>query len=775
MSGESNEQFPLTGATLNTSGGAESTSSSTETARETIALNPALLLPGEKPGELIGSYKLLEKIGEGGMGTVWVAEQCEPIRRRVALKVVKLGMDTRQVVARFEAERQALAIMDHPNIAKVLDAGATENGRPYFVMELVNGTRITDYCDLHNVPTRRRLELFVQVCRAVAHAHQKGIIHRDLKPPNILVTVNDTAPAPRIIDFGIAKAIAGQCLTDKTVYTAFEEFIGTPAYMSPEQAEMTPLGIDARTDVYSLGVLLYELLTGATPFASERFQKLGPNEIRQIIREEEPPRPSTRLTTLQLDTRTNVARRHQCDPPKLLHFIRGDLDWIVMKCLDKDRTRRYQTAEELATDVQRHLNGEAIVARPPGQLYRLGKLTRRHRSALVVATVTLLATCATLAVVAFVWPDRFSFLRATPERRLARALKLLAHYDEQAAIPDAIYQLKEGLKSDSRDFHLWAALGWANWLLSGEDELEETRAEASNCASRALSFNPNNSQAHLVEGLAKGFVQDWVSATNHLWTAKTLTTSSDPIVLVSLAAVLQASGDAAKANEIAILAEQEARGNWDVFDRLGTFYYQSEFSDAALRSARQMFEKAVELAPRSPLAHRNLGNILLLQGDRGLALEHYQRSLALRRTSATLSAIGSLYNRQRRFDLAADYFRDASLLDPSKFIYHASAGLASLEIPARRTEATNHFFQALRQIEDVSNPANTRPLLRAYQGLCLGALARPSEARAALELAITNAGSDFRILRVARDAYRILGDTNRVRELEVLLPRKKNN
>src|SRR6185436_5999178 len=322
----------------------------------------------ERIGDKIGRYKLMEQLGEGGMGIVFVAEQKEPVRRTVALKVIKPGMDTRQVVARFEAERQALAMMNHPNIAKVLDAGATEVGRPYFVMELVRGIRITDYCDQANLSTKERLDLFIKVCQAIQHAHQKGIIHRDIKPSNILVTLHDGVPVPKVIDFGIAKATEGR-LTDATVYTQLHQFIGTPAYMSPEQAEMSGLDIDTRSDIYSLGVLLYELLTGKTPFDAKELMASGIDAMRKTIREKEPARPSTRLATLHGEELTTAAKRRSTDTSKLFHQLQGDLDWIVMKCLEKDRSRRYQTANGLAVDLKRHLNNEAVVARPPSSAY----------------------------------------------------------------------------------------------------------------------------------------------------------------------------------------------------------------------------------------------------------------------------------------------------------------------------------------------------------------------------------------------------------------------
>ncbi len=348
-------------------------------------------VPSEQPGDKIGRYKLLQQIGEGGCGVVYMAEQEEPVRRRVALKVIKLGMDTKEVIARFEAERQALALMDHPNIAKVLDGGATQTGRPYFVMELVRGIKITDYCDQNNLPTEERLKLFTQVCQAIQHAHQKGIIHRDIKPSNILVTISEPGSpgCPKVIDFGIAKATTGQRLTDKTVFTAFEQFIGTPAYMSPEQAMMTSLDIDTRTDIYALGVLLYELLTGRTPFDAKELMAGGLDAMRRIILEQEPARPSTRLSTLLAADLTAVASHRHAEPARLGTLLRGDLDWIVMKALEKDRTRRYETANGLAADVQRHLDNEPVVARPPSTGYRFQKMVRRNKLAFAAATAVM--------------------------------------------------------------------------------------------------------------------------------------------------------------------------------------------------------------------------------------------------------------------------------------------------------------------------------------------------------------------------------------------------
>jgi len=377
----------------------------------------------EHAGAIIGRYKLLEQIGEGGFGVVYMAEQVEPVQRKVAIKIVKAGMDTRAVVARFEAERQALALMDHPNIAKVYDGGTTGSpasqpstlndqlslGRSYFVMELVRGIPITEFCDQKKLSTTERLTLFMSVCSAVQHAHQKGIIHRDLKPSNILVTLHDGKPVPKVIDFGVAKAL-GQKLTEKTLFTAFAQLVGTPAYMSPEQAELSGLDVDTRSDIYSLGVLLYELLTGVTPFDRETLAKAALDEVRHMIREVVPTRPSTRLTQerLRLEALGKSLIRH---PPSAIH---KDLDWIVMKCLEKDRARRYDTANGLAMDVGRHLKDEAIVARPPSRLYGFQKAVRRHKLGFAAAALLIMVLAAGVMV------STWQAVRATRAERAAR-------------------------------------------------------------------------------------------------------------------------------------------------------------------------------------------------------------------------------------------------------------------------------------------------------------------------------------------------------------------
>jgi eukaryotic-like serine/threonine-protein kinase len=342
----------------------------------------------ERPGTIIGPYKLLQQIGEGGMGVVFMAEQTEPIERTVALKIIKPGMDTRQVIARFEAERQVLALMDHPNIARVIDAGTTDTGRPYFVMELVKGVLITKYCDEKQLPLRARLELLLPVCQAVQHAHQKGIIHRDIKPNNVLVAEYDDQAVPKVIDFGVAKATASK-LTEKTMFTEFGQVLGTIEYMSPEQAKLNQLDIDTRSDIYSLGVLLYELLTGLTPFGRKRLNEAAFDEMLRIIREEEPPKPSTRLTAS--DTLPSIAASRHLEPHKLTALVRGELEWIVMKCLEKDRNRRYETASGFAKDLHRYLEDEPVEARPPTRVYRLKKFLRRNRAAVLAGSAIVAA------------------------------------------------------------------------------------------------------------------------------------------------------------------------------------------------------------------------------------------------------------------------------------------------------------------------------------------------------------------------------------------------
>jgi serine/threonine protein kinase len=389
----------------------------------------------EQPGTIIGPYKLLQQIGEGGFGVVFLTEQERPVKRRVAVKIIKPGMDTREVIARFEAERQALAVMDHPCIAKVYDAGATAHGRPYFVMELVQGVPITEYCDQCNLTTKERLELFITVCQAVQHAHQKGVIHRDIKPTNVLVAIQDGKPSPKIIDFGVAKAI-NQQLTDRTLMTAYAQIIGTPLYMSPEQAELSPLGVDTRSDIYSLGVLLYELLAGTTPFDKDRLHAASYDELRRIIREEEPPRPSARISTLAANLATTVAEHQRTDVRRLSQQLSGELDWIVMKCLDKDRNRRYESAGSLAHDVERYLHDEPVQACPPSRSYRLLKWMRRNKVAAVAGATVFIVLAVTTAI------STWLLLREKDSRRQAEFAAQIADVVNPyvANSPEAIEQ-----------------------------------------------------------------------------------------------------------------------------------------------------------------------------------------------------------------------------------------------------------------------------------------------------------------------------------------------
>jgi serine/threonine protein kinase/WD40 repeat protein/Tfp pilus assembly protein PilF len=416
-----------------------------ENSPQPLGATPDISVAVEKPGTQIGPYKLLQQIGEGGMGTVYMAEQTEPIARRVALKIIKLGMDTRQVIARFEAERQALAMMDHVNIARVLDAGTTEAGRSYFVMELVHGVPITKYCDDNHLRPRERLELFVPACQAIQHAHQKGIIHRDIKPSNVMVTLYDGKPVPKVIDFGVAKATE-QKLTERTLFTQYGTMVGTLEYMSPEQAEMSALGVDTRSDIYSLGVLLYELLTGSTPLTHERMKDAAYAEILRMIKDEEPPKPSTRLSDSAEALASISANRHT-EPAKLTKLMRGELDWIVMKALEKDRNRRYETAKDFAADVQRYLEDEPVQACPPTVGYRMSKLVRRHQGPVLAASLVLLVLVA--GMIGTTW----GMLRATDAEAVAvneAKQKDVALTDKVAALTDAEEQLFQALVNRAR-------------------------------------------------------------------------------------------------------------------------------------------------------------------------------------------------------------------------------------------------------------------------------------------------------------------------------------
>ena len=514
----------------------------------------ALMTPRSPSSEYtsfrIGPYKLVSMLGEGGFGCVYLADQEQPVRRKVALKILKLGMDTKQVIGRFEAERQVLALMDHPNIAKVLDAGATESGRPYFVMELVKGVPITEYCDTHQLSTKERLVLFMLVCHAVQHAHQKGIIHRDLKPSNVLIAMHDGKPVPKVIDFGIAKAL-DQKLTEKTVFTEMRQLIGTPEYMSPEQAEMTGIDIDTRSDVYSLGVLLYELLTGTTPFDARELREAGYGEIQRIIREVEPQKPSTRLSTLG-EKLTDIAKRRKAEPKLLTKSLRGDLDWIAMKCLEKDRTRRYETANALAMDVLRFLCDEPVAATPPSLRYRMGKFVRRNRRLAysISAIAAVLVLTSSVAV--------FFALREAQARRNAerdRDAAMLAQTDLTliiaASYPDRDKPVKQieacldTYRRLNRDRQPEAAFAWFN--LAVFHRSEERAAEAEQCLNRALEIlreiNPADRAQLILQGLNVVVAVHEFGAEVDSWTVSSLLGR----VFDGLASLREARGDIAGA------------------------------------------------------------------------------------------------------------------------------------------------------------------------------------------------------------------------------------
>jgi tetratricopeptide (TPR) repeat protein len=595
----------------------------------------------EAVGKTIGRYKVLEKLGEGGFGVVYVAHQEEPVRRRVALKVIKLGMDTKEVIARFEQERQALALMDHPNIAKVLDAGATASGRPYFVMEWVKGERITDYCDKQSLTTRQRLDLFVQICHAIQHAHQKGIIHRDIKPSNILVAVQDGAPVPKVIDFGIAKATQ-QRLTEKTVYTALGDFVGTPAYMSPEQAELTGQDIDTRSDIYSLGVLLYELLTGKTPFETKDLLAKGIEEMRRAIREEEPRRPSTRLTTMDAGELTTTAKHRQTDSPKLVHLVRGDLDWIAMKCLEKDRTRRYDTANGLARDVQRHLAGEPVEAAPPSAPYRFKKFLRRHRGQVIAGGVVALALI--LGMLGTIW--QATVASAQRDKARSEAARAVAAESQAQRRADELQKVA--------DFQ-GAMLAQVDPAAAGVRLAQDVRARfAAALAKAALPEKERQAQEELFEGqwsrvnatdaalelIDSTILKPAVSAIDKQFTGQ-------PAIAATLRHVLAERyhqlglDDAALALEQQALAERRrvlGEAHPDTLlslGNVGAFLSALGKSDAAEACYREALEKSRRVRgddnPDTLTCIANLGNLLLEKGQLSEAEPLFREALKGRR------------------------------------------------------------------------------------------------------------------------------------------------
>jgi serine/threonine protein kinase/tetratricopeptide (TPR) repeat protein len=567
--------------------------------------------PVEGPGTKIGPYKLLQQIGEGGFGIVYMAEQDKPVHRRVALKIIKPGMDSAQVIARFEAERQALAMMDHQNIAKVYDAGTTDYGRPFFAMELVHGVPITRYCDDNHLTVRERLELFVPICKAIQHAHQKGIIHRDLKPSNVLVCLYDGQPVPKVIDFGVAKATE-QRLTERTMFTQYGQIVGTFEYMSPEQAEMSQLGVDTRSDIYSLGVMLYELLTGSTPLQRQRLREAGLAEMLKIVKEEEPPKPSTRLSSTQEAPKIAAARR--TEPVKLAKLLRGELDWVVMRCLEKDRARRYDTANGLARDIERYLHDEPVEAGPPGTGYRLRKLARKHRTALSIAG--LFAMFLVLAAAVSIWQA----VRATRAEGLALAERDRAEQEKDRA--------EAGFKM-ARDT--------VDRFFTQVGESQQLKAQGMEKFRRDLLQNAKDFYERLIREQ-----RDAPEARQDLGLAH-----------LRLAGIQQALGDFTAAQTssdkaIEILGEL-ARAHPDVAEyqrdlaasifRLGAIHFDAGRSDKAELAYQQASPLQEKLASDYP----------------GVA--EYQRSLA-----TTHVALGIIYYRAGKFEKAQDSLEQAQAL-----------------------------------------------------------------------------------------------------------------
>lgn len=615
--------------------------------------------PNEGPGTIIGRYKLLQQIGEGGFGAVYMAEQLEPVRRKVALKIIKLGMDTKQVVARFESERQALALMDHPNVARVFDAGAADSGRPYFVMELVRGIAITEYADTNNLSLRERLRLFVTACQAVQHAHQKGIIHRDIKPSNVMVTLHDGHPVPKVIDFGIAKAVS-QRLTEKTVFTEFRQIVGTPQYMSPEQAEMSGLDVDTRCDIYSLGVLLYELLTSTTPLEAEWLRTAGYAEMQRIIREEDPPPPSLRVSTLheQLET---VARNRRIEPRVLSRLFRGDLDWIVMKALEKDRTRRYSTAGDLAADVERYLRDEPVEASPPSVAYKLRKFARRNRTGVMAALFAATALFVGLALATV------GFVRARDEANRAQAIARFLEEIVAAVNPS---------EAESRDI-----------------DVEHVVRRA-----RELFGNDHATVAAALEGLALQLqhagnlasAEQLYRESERIWRSRGDKSPSLALALGRLGSLLRLKGDDSG-------AEAALRESLEIAAALPDVM-QSAFSDsrselATLLQRKGQFEEAAALV-REALRVRRLQP----------QAQQYRIAQSLEQLTQVLVSAGRIDEADLSFKEAIDTYRPLFPADSPTAAYYNFAYGHWLRQHGRQEKAEPYLREAIRIYRQMPNP-----------------------------------------------------------------------
>jgi serine/threonine protein kinase/Flp pilus assembly protein TadD len=635
----------------------------------------------ESPGTVIGSYKLVEQIGEGGMGSVWMAQQTEPVKRLVAVKLIKAGMDSRQVIARFEAERQALALMDHPNIARVLDGGTTSAGRPYFVMDLVKGVPITRYCDQHHLTPRQRLELFIPVCQAVQHAHQKGIIHRDLKPSNVLVALYDGKPVPKIIDFGVAKA-AGPQLTDKTLVTGFGSIVGTLEYMSPEQAEINQLDIDTRSDIYSLGVLLYELLTGSPPFNRKELTQAGMLEMLRVIREQEPTKPSTKLSTAEgLPT---LAANRGTEPAKLTKLVRGELDWIVMKALEKDRNRRYETANAFAMDVERYLADEPVQACPPSAGYRLRKFARRNKGSLAVAALSLFFLALLGIGAGWVARDR-SAREAQLREAVTAALDKVAELRQRARWGEAqavLEQVRHRLgSSGTKD--LRRKLEQAEADLALVDRLEAARLKAS-----ALVHNHFDT-ASAVRDYAAAFREAGIGEET-----EAPRTVADRIRSRAVREQLVAAVDVWAVQ----VREEPARRDWLLAVALAADPdpWRSRFRDAAVwndRTALERLAREANVSELSPQILSALGMLLVARDADAIPF----LTAAQRRYPSDFwlnSVLGMALHRARRWNDAIGYYRAALALRPATSILYSNLGLA-LHEKDRVNEAVVEYQKAL--------------------------------------------------------------------------------
>jgi tetratricopeptide (TPR) repeat protein/serine/threonine protein kinase len=708
----------------------------------------------EARGALVGPYKLIELIGEGGMGVVWLAQQQEPVKRVVAVKLIKTGLDSRQVIARFEAERQALALMDHANIARVLDAGATPAGRPFFVMELVKGVPITRYCDEHHLTPKQRLELFVPVCQAVQHAHQKGIIHRDLKPSNVLVALYDGMPVPKVIDFGVAKA-AGQSLTDKTLVTGFGNIVGTLEYMSPEQAEINQLDIDTRSDIYSLGVLLYELLTGSPPFTQKELEKAGMLEMLRVIREQEPSKPSTKLSTAEgLPT---LAANRGTEPAKLTRLVRGELDWIVMKALEKDRNRRYETANGFAMDVQRYLADEAVQACPPSVGYKLRKFARRNKAALVTAALILIAITVVAGAIGWIINDRRA-QQVMTEREVDSAVTEASRMQGQSRWPEALawVQRAEGVLAPGggsaalqrrvqdlrRDLEMVAKLEEirlaAAEVKDGQfDSTGKDRAYAQAFREYGMDLYTLDPKAAAERIQALGIrepvtdaLYDWIidkahdPKREHLWAVLGLA-DPDPWRSAIRGAIwrgdLQGVKQLAAAPEVADLPPASAgflalamfdngapAKAVNLLRRTQTRYPANFWINhqlaAALRCMKPpqldeaigFFRAALALRPQSPGAHLNLGAALQDQGRLDEAIAEYQEAVRLEKDYAEAHLnLGNALWARGRLDEAIAACQEPIRLKKDLPDAHAVLGNA-LRDKGRVDEAIAEFREAIR-------------------------------------------------------------------------------